>query len=229
VKHPSHVSLLTLTVATGAVWVCLGTAAEAPGSAFHQLRADWKSAVIGRTKNLRDGYLRKLRELEQQYAGAGDYAAAAQARRERLRVSGESLSRPASAPEAPEAKESGQPAVLEMAAAQLAGGLTRSEGSGDISGWAAGATARWALPPGLPAAGYMLELTAAPDPAGGTIQISEDFYTLSHVFRPGAAAEGGAITIGPLRLSAGSRTLTLTGTGLTLLKSLRLLPPQSPP
>jgi hypothetical protein len=139
------------------------------------------------------------------------------------------------APTVPATVAGDQPVVLEVASAVLSNGVVYDATQGVLRGWtAAGAAARWLLPPGLKAGGYEVELTwsCAPD-AGGEMIVKEDFYTMRRAVKPSTGWEAYQTEIiGTLRVLANSRLLELSaaavkGSGLLQLKSIRLLPAAS--
>jgi hypothetical protein len=207
-------------------------AADTPDAAFRKLRADWKAAVMQKTKELRDQYSQRLKVLETQAVERGDYAAAALLRKERVKFGNEPALPEISHGSLPGAAEKGQPVSLEMAHARLGGGVNYTSETGVLTGWAVtGASAGWLLPSGLEGGGYEVELTyaSAPD-AGGTLLLKEEFYTLRRTLEATAgAADFQTKIIGTLRLIPGSRLLELSaeavkGSGLLELKSVRLIP-----
>ena len=186
-----------------------------------------------RTKSLRDSYARTLKAQEDGFVLKGDYAAAARARKERLKISGEGPAGEISYGSLPGPVEKGQPVTLDPGGARLAGGVKYNTESGTLTGWAAeGASARWQLPSGVQNAGYFVELTYATAPdAGGTLVLKEDFYNLRRDTAPtGGWEDFQSKVVGTLQMSAGSQSLelsagTVKGAGLMHLKGVRLLPP----
>ena len=222
-----------LTAVLAGTVACLCVAADSPLAGFKKLRSDWRTAVMERTKSLRENYARTLKTMETGFVEKGDYASAARARKERLKISGEGPAGEISHGSLPGPVEKGQPVTLDPGGARLTGGVKYNTETGTLTGWAAeGASARWQLPAGMQNAGYFLELTYATAPdAGGALAVKEDFYTLRRDLTATAGWEDFQTkTIGTLRMSADSQSLefsagTVKGTELMHLKGLRLLPP----
>ena len=214
---------------------CFALAADSPSNPILKLRNEWRAQVEKDTKTLREQYANSLLKLEKELADKGDYSGAAKARTERRAVQQGSGDSETTAPTVPAAVDGKQPVVLEVAAAVLSGGVAYDAAQGILKGWsAAGAAARWLLPPGLKAGGYEVELTwsCAPD-AGGDMIVKEDFYSLRRAVKPSTSWDSYQTEIiGTLRVLANSRLLELSaaavkGAGLLQLKSIRLLPAAS--
>lgn len=210
---------------------CLALAADSPADALVKMRQEWRAQVEKDTKKAREEYAGKLAKLEKELAGAGDYAGAGKAQRERRKVSGETDSGGSRSLNPPPAVTDGQPIVLDMAAATLGGGIIHDAAAGILRNWSGTGVVSWLLPPGIKPGGYEVELTwsCAPD-AGGDMLIKEDRHSLRRTVKPSASWEDYKTeVVGTLRLLANSRLLEITaaavkGGGLLHLKSIRLLP-----
>ncbi len=210
---------------------CFALAADSPADALLKARQEWRAQVEKDTRKARDDYAGKLGKLEKEMAEAGDYAGAARARRERLKVTGESGSGGRGTSTVPPAVTDGEPIVLEPAAARLNGGVILDAAAGILKNWTAAGAAAWVLPPGLRAGGYDVELTWSCAPgSGGEMLFKEDRYTMRRAVKPSASWEDYKTEIvGTLRLLSNTRLLELTaatlkGEALLQLKSIRLRP-----
>lgn len=214
---------------------CLTLAADGPVDPLLKLRSEWRAQVEQDTKAVRSQYAENLTKLETELAAEGDYAAAASARRERLRVAAVSPAPEKTAPVSlPEAAE-GAAIELKPAGAALSGGVIFDNASNSLTGWKTeGASARWKLPPGLKLGGYEVEMTWSCAPgAGGDLLLKEERYTLRRGVKPTAGWDDFQTQIiGTLRVIANSRLLEISAAavkapGLFQLKSIRLLPAAS--
>jgi hypothetical protein len=240
-KEPNAGNLTTMMARPRQIWMpaaaltgfaaCFVLAADSPADPLLKLRSEWRQQVEKETRELRKQYSARLEQLEKELAGRGEYAAATRARQERKLINPVAAVE-TTAPTVPAVVPEGQPLVLEVSAATLSGGVVYDATLGVLRDWkAAGAAARWLLPPGLKTGGYEVELTwSCPPDAGGDLLLKEDFYTLHSAVKPSTGWDDfHTEIIGTLRLLASSRILELSsaavkGAGLLHLKSIRLLP-----
>jgi hypothetical protein len=224
---------LPVAALTGlAACLTLALAADGPVDPLLKLRSEWRAQALKETKALRDQYAENLSKLERDLAAGGDYAGAAKARRERLRIIENTPAPEKTAPPKPPEAVEGAAVELKPQAATLGGGVIFDNASGALTGWGSErATASWALPAGLKAGGYEVELTwsSAPD-AGGDVMIREDRHTLRRSIKPTTGWEDFQTqVVGTLRVIANSRLLEISAAAfkapeLFHLKSIRLLP-----
>lgn len=175
------------------------TAQPPPAAAFEALKKAHTAEVDKTVLPLRGEFSRALQELERKLAAKGDYEGVRAVQKERraleelMKSSTEaSAAKTVAAP--PEMANDGS-VRLETAAAGTSGGVRPDESGGALAGWeAAGAVARWALPPGLPEGGYKVEISfrIAADSAGAAavLQISESLHTLTRSLGPADEASG---------------------------------------
>ena len=185
-----------------------------------QLRQDLLTTVLPVMNARRD----ELLAIERKHADAQDYAGAARARDERIKLDGEiramekelasakANAASAAAAKAPERIE------FKLGDASLAG-LQIDPASQALTGFgAAQATATWTLPD-LPPGGYEVMITTS---AGdGTVTLSESFYTLSARIKS-PAAKPIEKNLGTLRIRDGRAKLTLSATPPEKCASLRV-------
>ncbi|MDB6136410.1 MAG: hypothetical protein JWM59_4653 [Verrucomicrobiales bacterium] len=181
----------------GVLMTGLGTgpwaAAQPPAAAFDALKKAHTAEVDKTVLPLRGEFCRALQELEQKLASKGDYEGVRAVQKERRAM--EELMK--SSTDAPAAKTGAPPEVaadgslpLETAAAETSGGVKPDESGKALTGWdAAGAAARWLLPPGLPEGGYEVEISfrLSVDSAGSAavFQVSGNLHTLSRPLKSG--------------------------------------------
>lgn len=239
-------------------------AAQSPAAAFEGLKKTHMAEVTGTVEPLRENYCRALLTLERSLAAKGDYSGARAVRKERLSI--EELMKTGGAPGAPVSSlpaggtENSAPAsspaardnegrvILSPEIAHATGGVKLDDSKKYLTGWsAAGAAARWLLPPGLPEGGYDVEVSfslfpataATPSPSSGgdagSFEIRENFHTLTRRLIPPEAAIGagpdGTVTmvLGTLRLCSNAvqleiKAVTPKPDTLLQLRSLRLIP-----
>lgn len=215
-----------------AVAACLSIAADTPQDPLKKMRGDWRALVEKDTRTLREQYAANLLTLERELAARGDYAGAARAKKERLKVHSAPAAPEKTAPSEVASPEPGQPLVLEPATASLSGSVSHDKEAGVLTNWKEqGAAARWLLPSGLQPGGYEVELTwSCPPDSGGSFVLREDRYRLNRPVKPTSSWDVYQTEIiGTLRVIANSRLLELSaaavkGSGLLQLKSIRLLP-----
>lgn len=200
-NRPPAVFLVLLMAELAAVpWA----AAQAPATAFETLKKAHGSEVARTVEPLRENYCRALLALERSLAAKGDYAGARAVRKERtgieelMKTAGSSgavaSANPVSAENpapVPAALDKEGRVILSPESAETAGGAKLDDSKKCLTGWtAAGAVARWLLPPGLPEGGYDVEVSFSLFPAspsaenvpgkgGGTFEIRENFHTLT--------------------------------------------------
>lgn len=209
--------------------------AQAP--ALEGLKKNYEEEIAKTVTPLREGYRKALLSLEQQLAAKGDYAGAKKVQEERREID-RLTGRSAVAPPALDGVAMDPEGIPLRTHGEGAGGL-KLVNEAWVSWTQAGATIRWALPPGLPAGGYTVELAYHSDTSGSVpLLISEDFHTLTRVAKveasTGSDGDGSMKRIRPgtLRLKSGATRLELKLTAPATaaafrLYELRLIPEDS--